>query len=229
MASEIYTLTSKLVSEKQQELVNLIVQWSFISVGPPFETQKYDGTPIRYQGIKFKGSPRDVFWSGYIEPYLENYGLEILDQVCKASFECGVNIDDATVEGTACINGMISTVYNQMARVDSKLMGNGFKPAEKRDVSGHISMMKKTINGHANIINKKYKNMKKNQNTTNVTNNFNSTVENVQTGNQSTQVNVKSSTPKAGVFKWVLDHLISVIVAGVAVVFISTWLGLGVK
>ncbi|TOL77222.1 hypothetical protein CGH89_25185, partial [Vibrio parahaemolyticus] len=69
------------VSETQKKLVDMVVKWSFISVGPPFETQKYDGTPIRYQGIKFAGSPQQVFWCGYIEPYLENHSLEILEQV----------------------------------------------------------------------------------------------------------------------------------------------------
>ena len=142
MSSEIYTLINKLVSERQKELINLVVHWSFISVGPPFETKKYDGTPIHYQGIKFQGSPQMAFWSDYIEPYLENYGLEIIEAIGKSSFESGIEIKTAINECLTSLNNMVLNVYNQMADVDSRLMGNGSTPAEKRNISGMVKSAK---------------------------------------------------------------------------------------
>ncbi|WP_155512035.1 hypothetical protein [Vibrio metoecus] len=49
MASEVHPLTNKLVSETQKKLVDIVVKWSFISVGPPFETQN---TMARQSDIK---------------------------------------------------------------------------------------------------------------------------------------------------------------------------------
>jgi hypothetical protein len=230
MASEVYSLTNKLVSETQKKLVDMVVKWSFISVGPPFETQKYDGTPIRYQGIKFAGSPQQVFWCGYIEPYLENHSLEILEQVGKTAYDCGVSIDTAIQECLSALNGMVVTVYRHMADVDSRLMGNGFKPAPKRSVLGYVAKMEKTVSGHAVIVKKKYENMSKKEENSSVTNNFNAPVENVQTGNGSSITNIKSSSRKS-VGQWFIDHIVSVIFAGVAsgvlVLLLTGWLGLG--
>ncbi|MYM59692.1 hypothetical protein GTG28_10710 [Vibrio sp. OCN044] len=230
MTSEVYPLTSKLVSETQRKLVDMVVSWSFISAGPPFEAQKYDGTPIRYQGIEFAGSPQQVFWSGYIEPYLENHSLKILEQVGKTAYECDVSIESATQECRSALNGMIAKVYRHMADVDSRLMGNGFQPAPKRCVLGHVSRMEKIISGHTLIIKKKYENISKTQGSSNVTNNFNAPIENVQAGNNNSLINVKSSSSKS-LGQWLMDNIVSVVLTGVVsgllVLWLAGWLGFG--
>lgn len=224
MQSEISPLTKKLVFEKQQELVKLVVNWSFLTAGPPFESKKYDGSLIRYQGIKFEGSPRRVFWTGYIEPYLENYGLDVLKQVGGSALDCGVNIELAIDECVSSINGMIATVYNHMADVDSRLMGNGFEPAKKKDVSGYVLNMQKTIKGHAKMVKMKYEKMDSEQNKSTVTNNFHAKVENIQAGINNTQ-NSAQSASKKGVAQWILDHLGSVVV-GVIVAAVVSLIGI---
>lgn len=223
MASEVYPLTSKLVSETQKKLIDMVVKWSFISVGPPFETQKYDGAPIKYQGIKFAGSPQQVFWCGYIEPYLENHSLEILEQVGESAYDCNVPIDRSIQECLAALNGMVAMVYRHMADVDSRLMGNGFKPAPKRNISGYVAQVEKTIQGHAVMIKMKYENMNKKQNDSSVTNNFNAPIENVQTGSGSSLTNIKSS-PKKGLGQWLIDHIVSVVITGVVSGLLVLWL-----
>ena len=224
MASEIYIPINKLVSEKQKELISLVVHWSFISAGPPFESKKYDGSLIRYQGIKFQGSPQMVFWSGYIEPYLENYGLEIIETIGKSSYESGIEIEAAIKECISALNNMVLSVYNQMAEVDSRLLGNGSTPTEMRNVSGMVESMQNTLNGHATIIQKKYIKMQSDKHQAHTTNNFNAPVQNAQTGNKNIQNNTHAASSNT-FFQWVMDHLVSVIVAsviaGVILTFIS--------
>lgn len=226
MASEIYTLINKLVSERQKELINLVVHWSFISAGPLFESKKHDGSLIRYQGIMFQGSPQMIFWSDYIEPYLENYGLEIIETIGKSSYESGIEIEAAIKECITALNNMVLSVYNQMAEVDSRLMGNGSTPAEKRNVSGMVKSMQNTLNGHATIIQKKYIKMQSDKHQAQTTNHFNAPVQNVQTGNQSTQINTHAPSSNT-FFQWVMDHLVSVVVASVLAGLILTFISGG--
>ena len=49
-----------------------VTPWVFMTTGRPFHIKRLDGTDIAYHGIGFEGSPKKVFWSGYIEPFLEH-------------------------------------------------------------------------------------------------------------------------------------------------------------
>ena len=69
---------------------------------------------------------------------------------------------------------------------------------------------------------------------TGVTYNFNSPIENVQTGDSSSLTNIKSSeTKKLSIFSWLVDKVVVVIfttlVGGVGLLYLSDWLDIGGK
>ena len=59
-----------------QLLRQQIDPWAFFNTGHPTKLTAYDGSSIGYSGVGFEGSLRLVFWSRYIEPFLENLVVE---------------------------------------------------------------------------------------------------------------------------------------------------------
>jgi hypothetical protein len=113
--------------------------------------EKYDGSMISYQGVAFKGSPVDVFWNGFIEPYLENYSMKALEQTSALSLECQFSLDETIEEAKCLLLVMIRRVYAEMADTDRVLRGDGINFPEKRDVSGRIDSMSRIVNAHAEV------------------------------------------------------------------------------
>lgn len=111
----------------------------------------YDGTEICYQGVAFKGSPVQVFWNGFIEPYIENYSMNVLEQTSALAIECQFSTDESIEEAKLLLLVMVRRLYYEMAETDKILRGDGFSFPEKKDVSGYIGSMSQKIIEHAEI------------------------------------------------------------------------------
>lgn len=155
--SVIYPKTFKLVSDLDRKYIKLITKWVFLHSGTLVEIPKYDGTFIRYQGIRFDGSPELVFWKGFIEPYLQNEPLEILNQVAKLAKDTSQDITYCLYEAERLLGVLVQRVYEKMADTDQTLKGDGIKKGERKDVFGKISGAKNYIEKHRKIIELEYK------------------------------------------------------------------------
>ncbi len=72
MTTQLYPTFRKRVDDAIEQLIKQkVTPWSFLTAGPPFRIKSFDGKQIAYEGVGFEGSPRQVFWSRYIEPFLE--------------------------------------------------------------------------------------------------------------------------------------------------------------
>lgn len=70
MPTPLYPTFRKRITDAFEQLDRQqVTPWAFMTAGPPFQVNRFDGTEVAYPGIKFEGSPREVFWSGYIEPF----------------------------------------------------------------------------------------------------------------------------------------------------------------
>jgi len=73
VATALYPLIEKLVEDEWVKLErDQITPWAFMTAGPPFRVKDFYWREISYQGIEFEGSPCEVFWGRYIEPFLED-------------------------------------------------------------------------------------------------------------------------------------------------------------
>lgn len=149
--SPLFKRTYKSVQDIDQKLTKLIHRWLFLKAGPPMKVTAYDGTEICYQGVAFKGSPVQVFWNGFIEPYIENYSVNVLEQTSALAIECQFSIEESIEEAKLLLLVMVRRLYDEMAETDRTLSGNGFTFPEKKDVSGHVESMSKKIIEHAEI------------------------------------------------------------------------------
>lgn len=76
----------------------------------------YDGTEICYQGVAFKGSPVQVFWNGFIEPYIENYSINVFEQTSALATECQYSTEESIEEAKIILLVMVRRLYHEMAK-----------------------------------------------------------------------------------------------------------------
>ena len=103
-----------------------VTPWRFLTAGPPFRIKSFDGRQIAYQGIAFEGSPQTVFWSGYIEPFLEQLCISEIDAAVSMARERGVDGKRLLHELQELLSSGFRKVYEDMADVDRCLRGKGY-------------------------------------------------------------------------------------------------------
>ncbi|BCA39826.1 hypothetical protein GKAS_03720 [Kluyvera ascorbata ATCC 33433] len=148
----VFARIEKLVKAADSRLIQLVTKWSFMTAGPKFEVERFDGSKISFQGIKFAGTTVDVFWRGFIEPYIENESVHILEQAGELASECGILPETVVNEARCLLQVMVRRVYEQMAEVDRTLRGDGLSFPDKRDVTSYIAAMSAYIDSEAKIV-----------------------------------------------------------------------------
>ena len=82
--------------------------------------KKFDGKFISHSGCRFSGTAVQVFWNGYIEPYIENVVKKKIKETIELAKVKNVPIS-AVIESTkANLSGGIDTIYRKMQKVDSR-------------------------------------------------------------------------------------------------------------
>jgi hypothetical protein len=97
-----------------------------MTAGPTFRVKRFDGREIVCGGISFDGSPRAVFWDGYIEPFLEH--------LCVGEIGAAVTMaKEREVDGILLLPEIydlllvgIKKIYTRMADIDRRLRGGGY-------------------------------------------------------------------------------------------------------
>jgi hypothetical protein len=103
-----------------------ITPWAFLTAGPPFKVKQFSGRDISYQGIGFEGSPSDIFWGRYIDPFLEALAIEEIDAAVFSAKERGVDATLLLPEVQGLLIAAVLKVFRQMAEIDRRLRGKGF-------------------------------------------------------------------------------------------------------
>jgi hypothetical protein len=123
--------------------------WIFLNTAHPFQVETFDGRNISYQGIGFEGSPRLVFWSRYIEPFLENLVVVEITAAVSAARDRRVDAKLLLPEIQFLLLSASRKVLNRMAQTDQRLLGKGdTQSVPLRSVEREISSMKEFIKKH---------------------------------------------------------------------------------
>ena len=137
----LYPTTSKLIRDEWEKLRrNQITPWALLNSGKPIKIVDFHGREIRYQGVTFEGSPREVFWGRYIEPFLEEIAFRMIDHTLQFCRDKRQDIKPALLETGELLKGLVRDAYAAMADIDQRLRGRGWpERASKRSVDGQIA------------------------------------------------------------------------------------------
>lgn len=147
--SDLYPKIRKLANDAYETLRrDQLDPWRFFNVRP-LDCTDGRGKRIRYGGVKFEGSPREVFWGGYIDPFLENITINILDTVAQICSSASLSPATYLDEASKLLNLLVQHVYRDMAEIDRVLRGEGYpNRIPIRDVSNEVAKMEKLVAEH---------------------------------------------------------------------------------
>ncbi len=138
MPTPLYPTFRKLITDAFEQLdKQQVTPWAFMTAGPPFRVNRFDGTEIAYQHIGFEGSPREVFWSGYIEPFLEHICSSEIEAAVSMAKERDVDARLLLPEIRELLTTEIEKVYERMADLDQRLRGKGYPEKVGRQAVTH--------------------------------------------------------------------------------------------
>ncbi len=148
MATPLYPIIEKIVSDEWTKLDReKITPWAFMTAGPPFQVEDYFGKMISYQGIEFEGSPRDVFWGRYIEPFIEHIIDFVVNESLRLSEERNQNPKLVLPEVGGLLKSLVQNAYARMAEIDRRLRGKGYpQNVALQNTDGKVTAMEKFIN-----------------------------------------------------------------------------------
>ena len=126
MTTPLYPTFQKRISDVFEQLMkNQVTPWHFLNAGEPMRVKKHDGNQISYGGVRFEGSPEHVFWSRYIEPFMEEICINEIVLAVKMATERGVSATLLLPEVKGLLLSGIRKTYAEMAKTDQSLRGRG--------------------------------------------------------------------------------------------------------
>jgi len=103
-----------------------VIPWNFFNAGPPMHVVDFYGKQISYAGLEFSGSPRDIFWGNFIEPFLQDLVVRTAAQAVKFGDEREIDREDVLEDTKILMDGIIHAAYNRMQDIDRRLRGGGY-------------------------------------------------------------------------------------------------------
>lgn len=150
MTTPLYPTFDKHIGDAAERLLRSQVDpWAFLNSGHPLRLTTFDGRNIAYQGIGFEGSPRHVFWSRYIEPFLEDLVVQQLTTAMKEAREREVDARLLLPEVQGLLLSACRKIFARMAQIDQRLLGKGFpQSVPLRPIENEYQSMKEFIDKH---------------------------------------------------------------------------------
>lgn len=126
MTTPLYPTFKKRIEDAIELLLqNQVTPWAFLNSGKPFRVKRFDGREIEYEGVGFEGSPREVFWARYIEPFLEDLAVQEIRAAIALARERDVDAKLLLLEVQSLLRDGSQRVFARMAEIDQRLIGKG--------------------------------------------------------------------------------------------------------
>lgn len=126
MTTPLYPTFRKRIQDATARIIHdQVTPWIFLNAGPPFKAKQFTGREIFYQGLEFEGSPREVFWGQYIDPFLEALAIEEIDLAILTSNSRNVDTTLLLPEVQKLLIDSVQKVFESMAEVDLRLRSRG--------------------------------------------------------------------------------------------------------
>lgn len=141
----LYPQTQRKVEILDIYICDRIQKWAMFSAINELEIEDFFNKKIWYKGIKYKGSPEQVYWQ-YFQPFFDHEMPRVLSEVENDCLKKNLKPDEYVQEAAELLKVMVSRLWNEIAKTDQKLKGAGFpKKEDLKDVSGIIKFYRKKI------------------------------------------------------------------------------------
>jgi hypothetical protein len=121
----LYPLIQQQVVDEARPLSERLQAWRLMHTDQGLSTTDFHGKPVRYRGVRFKGSPRTVFWAGFFEPFIVHAARQSLEWVIRCCRDRDLDPGQYLAEAKSLLNVLIERVYEEMVRTDQVLQGDG--------------------------------------------------------------------------------------------------------
>ncbi len=122
--------------------------WMRLNTGLPLQAINSRGLEVNYNGVRFEGSPRDVFWQ-FFQPSLEDAIAEQFDRTVRHCREVEFFEDSALDETAELLRLHVAAFLGEMTDIDRRLRGNGQpQSVPRRDIAKELSELNELINSH---------------------------------------------------------------------------------
>lgn len=150
MTTPLYPTFEKRIGDAVDQLIRSQVDpWAFFNTGHPLRVRTFDGRNISYGGVVFDDSVRQVFWSRYMEPFLEDLAVQQIATAVTAARERSVDAKLLLPEIQGLLLSACRKVFARMARIDQRLLGRGFpENVPCRPIENEYNGMKEFIEKH---------------------------------------------------------------------------------
>lgn len=150
MTTPLYPTFQKRISDSFESLIKKqITPWVFLNTGKPMRIQKHDKSQISYETVGFEGSPEHVFWSRYIEPFMEEIVINEIPAAVKMAEERSVDARLLLPEVEGLLLAGIRKTFSEMAKTDQRLKGGGYpEKISMRPVENEFLIMKEFVTMH---------------------------------------------------------------------------------
>ena len=150
MTTPLYPSFEKRIDDAAIRLLREQVDpWAFFNAGYPVRLTTCDGRKVDLQGGGFEGSPRQVFWSRYIEPCIENLAVQEIREAVAAAHKRGVDARRLLPEVQGLLLSATAKIFQRMAEIDQRLRGKGFpQNVGRRSVEQEVAAVREFIEKH---------------------------------------------------------------------------------
>jgi hypothetical protein len=144
----LYPTFEKRIADATARLLNDQVEpWFFMH--KRLSVKRFDGRLISYEGVQFEGSPRHVFWSGYIDPFLQDLIVQELAAAVAAAKEREVDARELLPEVQGLLFSNCRKVLDRMLEVDRRLRGHGYpENVAPRNIESELETFREFLARH---------------------------------------------------------------------------------
>jgi hypothetical protein len=103
-----------------------VTPWAFFLSGKELRLTKFLGDEISYSGIAYEGSPRTLFWNGFIQPFLQDIASRSFEGTRKFCLTHRLELQQPMVETADLLKAGIRRIYERMSDIDQRLRGKGY-------------------------------------------------------------------------------------------------------
>jgi len=125
-------IKERIALEFQKLEKDKITPWAFLLSDKGLKLTDFYGKEINYAGVEFEGSPRNTFWKGFIQLFLQDIVSRSFSETRSFCQTHGLDLKLPLDETAFLLKTGIKRAYHRMSEIDQRLRGRGYPDSVSR-------------------------------------------------------------------------------------------------